>query len=59
MTAKTNTGIYKVTKIGGSFFASFIFNDGECLFLSKPFQTEKGAEKRLQNHCKSANVILN
>lgn len=58
MKATTNTGTYKVSKIGGSFFAVFQFNDGEVLFLSKPYSKELNAEKRLKNHCDSANVQL-
>jgi hypothetical protein len=58
MKAIINTGTYKVTKIGGAFFATFIFNDNEVLFLSHSYGTEKGATKRLQSHCKSANIQL-
>tara|TARA_R110000868_G_scaffold83758_1_gene236583 strand:- start:13 stop:192 length:180 start_codon:yes stop_codon:yes gene_type:complete len=58
MTATTNTGIYKVSKIGSSYFATFIFIDGETLFLSKPYSKLSSAEKRLKNHCLSANITL-
>lgn len=58
MKATINTGTYKVKTIGSSFFPVFEFNDGELLFLGKAYGTEKGATKRLQNHCKGANVKL-
>ena len=58
MKATTNSGTYKVNKIGNSFFPVFQFNDGEVLFLGKSYGTEKGAEKRLKNHCDSANIKL-
>lgn len=52
---KIATGTYQVSKIGNSFFPAFIFNDGEVLFLGHSYKTEKGAEKRLNNHLKCTN----
>jgi murein L,D-transpeptidase YcbB/YkuD len=54
---KTNTGTYKVVKIGSAYFAAFEFNDGELLFLSKSYRTDKGANSRLKNHLKAANLL--
>lgn len=50
MTKTTNSGTYKVKFIGKRFFAVFEFFDGEVLFLSKPYATERNATKRLINH---------
>lgn len=58
MKAVTLSGIYQVKKIGSAYFAAFIFNDGEILFLSKSYRTESGATKRLFRHCSAANVNL-
>lgn len=58
MKAVISTGTYKVTKIGSAFFPVFEFNDSEVLFLGDSYKTEKGAEKRLKNHCDAANIQL-
>lgn len=58
MKATTDGGTYKVIKIGSSFFPVFQFNDSEVLFLGNSYRTEKGAEKRLKNHCDAANIAL-
>jgi hypothetical protein len=55
MTKVTNTGTYKVKFIAKSFFAVFEFNDGEVLFLSKPYRTVNGATKRLLSHINQSN----
>ena len=56
MKKQIKTGIYKVIKIGTSFFPVFEFNDLEIIFLGNSYRTEKGAEKKLLNHLQSADI---
>ena len=47
---------YFVYAQGGKFFAIFSYGDGDVQFLSKPYGTEKGADKFLTSYRKQANA---
>jgi hypothetical protein len=47
---------YFVYSMGGKFFAIFSYGDGDVQFLSKPYGTEKGADKALTAYRKQANA---
>ena len=47
---------YFVYAQGGKFFAIFSYGDGDVQFLSKPYGTEKSADKFLTSYRKQANA---
>jgi hypothetical protein len=46
---------YFVYYMGSMFFAIYSYGDGDVLFLSKPYRTAKGADKKLTEYRKQAN----
>ncbi len=46
---------YFVYHMGSMFFAIYSYGDGDVLFLSKPYRTAKGADKKLTEYRKQAN----
>jgi hypothetical protein len=47
---------YFVYHMGEVFFAIFSYGDGDVEFLSKPYRTQKGADKYLTEYRKQANA---
>lgn len=46
---------YFVYHMGKMYWAIYSYGDGDVLFLSKPYRTAKGADKRLTEYRKQAN----
>ena len=47
---------YFIYHMGSMFFAIYSYGDGDVEFLSKPYRTQKGADKYLTEYRKRANA---
>ena len=47
---------YFIYHMGEFFFAIYSYGDGDVQFLSKPYRTQKGADKCLTEYRKRANA---